>query len=122
MIHQFLPHGVSIKSVSQFAQHVHLGRQRLAKFRDDGDDGEPEEYDLSRVTAPVVIFWGDNDPLASEEDVAWLASQLGNCVASIRVEDPRFNHFDFLIGRNVYHVLYRRILALLPSPLSIPSL
>lgn len=114
-IHQFVPHGVSLNSVDQFVQHVQQGSKGLKTFHRD-DDQPPKAYDLRRVTAPVVIFWGQNDLLATEEDVDWLASNLGNCRASIRVPDPKFNHFDFLLGRNAYHVLYSHIIRLLPRP------
>lgn len=97
----------------------------------------PPAYDLSLVTAPVYLFWAGNDKVATSkvkmqhslkyshyfnnqinvyQDVVWLASKLGNLKGSIQVPDPKFNHFDFLIGYNVYRVLYSTIIPLLPDP------
>jgi hypothetical protein len=50
------------------------------------------------------------------KDVAWLASKLPNLKASIRVDYPYFNHWDFLWSVNVNELLYNRVLSLLPSP------
>lgn len=51
-----------------------------------------------------------------KKDVAWLASKLPNLKASIRVDYPYFNHWDFLWSVNVNELLYNRVLTLLPSP------
>ena len=48
--------------------------------------------------------------------MAWLASKLPNLKASIRVDYPHFNHWDFLWSTNVNELLYDRIMPLLPDP------
>lgn len=50
------------------------------------------------------------------QDVAWLASKLPNLQASIRVDYPYFNHWDFLWSVNINELLYNRLVALLPPP------
>ena len=50
------------------------------------------------------------------QDVAWLASKLPNLKASIRVDYPLFNHWDFLWSVNVNELLYNRLVSLLPAP------
>jgi hypothetical protein len=48
--------------------------------------------------------------------VAWLASKLSNLKASIRVDYPHFNHWDFLWSVNVNELLYNHLIKLLPPP------
>ncbi|KAK4007766.1 gastric triacylglycerol lipase [Daphnia magna] len=116
------PSGTSVRTVSQFAKSFNLG-QTFTRY-DYGPQGNfehygqgvPPEYDLNLVTAPVYLFWGENDLLTTPEDVAWLASKLPNLKASIRVDYPLFNHWDFLWSVNVNELLYNRLLTLLPPP------
>lgn len=74
----------------------------------------PPPYNLTTVTAPVILFWGENDWLATPKDVAWLAKRLGNLQGFYRVNLTEFNHLDFLWATNVDQLLYNQLLALLP--------
>lgn len=137
--------------MSQFAKNYNAEGETFIRY-DYGTEGnlkhygreKPPPYDLSLVTAPVYLFWGENDllttptvslPFLAEyltifdcllffpfptigflKDVAWLASKLPNLKASIRVDYPYFNHWDFLWSTNVNELLYDRIIPLLPDP------
>ena len=78
----------------------------------------PLAYNLRLVTAPVYIFWSENDLIVTPKDVAWLTANLGNVKGSFRVADPLFNHFDYVLGMNVNQVLNYPILRLMPPPWS----
>ncbi|XP_021960957.1 lipase 3 [Folsomia candida] len=56
----------------------------------------PPEYDISKITAPVALYWGQNDWLAAPADVYRLAEQLPNLVKFHRIDHNRFNHLDFV--------------------------
>jgi len=58
----------------------------------------PPDYDLSKVTAPVALYWGPNDLLSQQEDVYRLAFELPNLVKMHRVNLDKFNHLDFLFA------------------------
>jgi len=117
------PSGTSVRTVSQFAKNFNAEGETFIRY-DYGTEGnlkrygqeKPPAYDLSLVTAPVYLFWGENDLLTTPTDVAWLASKLPNLKASIRVDYPYFNHWDFLWSTNVNELLYDRIMPLLPDP------
>lgn len=74
----------------------------------------PPPYNLTTVTAPVVLYWGENDWLASPKDVTWLAKRLTNLQGFYRVNMTAFNHLDFLWATHVDQLLYNHLLQLLP--------
>jgi lysosomal acid lipase/cholesteryl ester hydrolase len=73
----------------------------------------PPDYDLSKVTVPVALFWSDNDWLADPEDVKYLTSNLPNIVANDRIPLPKFNHIDFLWGVDADVLVYKKLVSLL---------
>jgi len=112
--------GTSVNTILQFMQNRNAGL--VFNAFDYGEDENverygtttPQSYDLKQVKAPVHIFWGENDYVVAPEDVHWLATNLGNLKSIHRVEDPKFNHIDFLYGKNVNQMVYSRIFPLLP--------
>ncbi|GBP63056.1 Lipase 3 [Eumeta japonica] len=75
--------GTSWKTVVHFSQEI------VAKKFQQYDYGypqnmytygspQPPEYDLSRVTLPITLFWAKNDLLSSESDVMELRRRLPN--------------------------------------------
>lgn len=73
----------------------------------------PPEYDLSKVTVPVALFWSDNDWLADPEDVKYLTSNLPDIVLNERIPLPSFNHIDFLWGLDADTLVYSKLVPLL---------
>jgi hypothetical protein len=71
---------------------------------------QPPSYDLSAVTAPVYLYYADNDWMAAVEDVNELAGKLGNVVKKIRIPYEKFNHLDFLYASDADSLLYRKII------------
>ena len=85
------PAGTSAKTVAQFAQGYNS--KRFCHF-DYGDSltntrmygtSHPPDYDLAMVRLPVLLYWGNNDWLATPVDVENIAQQLPNLIASVRV-------------------------------------
>nr|XP_053646072.1 lipase lipl-1-like [Cherax quadricarinatus]XP_053646080.1 lipase lipl-1-like [Cherax quadricarinatus] len=75
----------------------------------------PPLYDLSRITAPVGLFWADNDWLGDPTDVARLAAELPNVVLNYEVELSEFNHLDFVWAIHANEYVYRQVLELLSN-------
>ncbi|XP_046452950.1 lipase 3-like isoform X1 [Daphnia pulex] len=111
--------GTSIRVIAQFAQHYNTGKEIFQHY-DFGKKGnlelygtpEPAVYDLSKVTAPVYLYYGLNDLISTREDSEWAASQLGNVKGLFQIDDDLFNHWDFLWSINVNELLYNHILPL----------
>ena len=87
------PAGTSAKTVAQFAQGYNS--KRFCRF-DFGDSlsntrmygsSIPPDYHLALVRTPVLLYWGNNDWLATPEDVENIAQNLPNLIASVRVRE-----------------------------------
>jgi len=74
---------------------------------------EPPKYDLSRVTCPTVIYYGENDLLCRPETVVQLAAELPNVRGCHRVDCDKFSHTDFLYAKDIDSLLYNQVVQLL---------
>lgn len=72
---------------------------------------EPPDYNLSAISARVYLISGRNDWFSSLIDVAKLRQNLKAKAKLIIVEDPMWNHFDFLFGIDAYKYVYSRIIS-----------
>lgn len=109
------PAGSATRQLVHYAQEVLSNRFEMYDYGKLKNvliygSATPPEYDLSRVTAPVVMYYGLNDFLATPEDVNRLARKLPNLKRSVAVNDVLFNHLDFLIASDVRHLLYEPVM------------
>lgn len=80
VIEGHFPGGTSVNTLAQFAQGYNTGKREGEQFRayDHGPSenlrrygiSRPPSYNLSLVTAPVYLFWGPGDLLATGHRVA----------------------------------------------------
>lgn len=118
LIMNHIPAGSSFKSWMHYIQ----GR-RSKKFRryDYGraknllmyHSAEPPEYDLSNVTVPIFMIYGNNDWLVDPADVKKLFHLLPNVIDIYEVPLSKFNHVDFLWAKDAPKLLYERILTII---------
>ncbi|PSN34873.1 Lipase 3 [Blattella germanica] len=74
---------------------------------------EPPEYNLNKITAPVALFYSDNDWLAAETDVDQLLNKLGNPLGKFRVPFDKFNHLDYMWAIHGPELVYNDIIELM---------
>lgn len=95
------PAGSSVRNVIHYAQGVNAGnfrkfdygrRENIEKY----GQPTPPEYDLSKITAPVAFYWGENDWLGAKADVYRLAEHIQNLQLIYRINHDKYNHLDFL--------------------------
>lgn len=111
------PAGGSIRQFVHFLQCHRSGR--FAQF-DEGKTenikryghSTPAAYALDLVTAPIAIYYGNNDLFVSVEDIQLLARKLPNVVLRYLHPNPKWNHIDFLYSVEA-PLVYRRILNLI---------
>ncbi|KAK7080101.1 hypothetical protein SK128_020556 [Halocaridina rubra] len=111
--------GTSTMTVVHFAQQVNSAsfqhydygkEENLKRYHQN----TPPPYYLNRVTAPVNLFWANNDWLADPTDVARLAKGLPNLVFNVKMPLPKFNHVDFIWGIDCDKLVFRKILKYMP--------
>ncbi|XP_041769585.1 lipase 1-like [Anopheles merus] len=116
MLLRHLPAGCSLKQVAHFGQVVTSGHFRPYDYgveenrRRYTGSAVPPDYDLTKVTAPVVIFYGLADQLTHPTDVRQLAGRLPNLVALNQLPNTTFNHMDFLLAGDAKDALYDSII------------
>lgn len=114
----FLSHlgsGTSWKTVVHFAQEINTGG-KFQQFDYGSKNLEiygsvyPPEYDLSKITLPISLFWSKNDLLSSEHDVKKLYHALESKKEMYLIPDPEFNHLDYLWAINAPRLLNNKVL------------
>nr|CAI5820933.1 unnamed protein product [Callosobruchus analis] len=96
---------------SQMVQSGKFAAKDLGKKTDALVYGQqcPIQYDISKVSVPVALFYGPNDWLTDEADVKQLYDELNPKVrcGMNRIKYNKFSHNDFLEGKNASTLLYK---------------
>ncbi|CAH0724353.1 unnamed protein product, partial [Brenthis ino] len=94
--------GTSWKTAVHFAQEI-VADGKFQQFDYGTKDNKriygsekPPEYDLTKISMPLKLFWAENDLLCSEEDVKLLYDKLPSSKQIYKVPEPTFNHLDYL--------------------------
>ncbi|XP_074037777.1 gastric triacylglycerol lipase [Leptinotarsa decemlineata] len=100
------PAGASIKMIIHYGQGVNSGKFKQYDYGRTSNlirYGTPEapDFNLSAVTTPVALYYGNNDFITVKQDVDRLASELPNVIKSKLVECRLFNHLDFIFAKNI---------------------
>lgn len=112
--------GLSTKDLVHLSQLINTGR--FQRF-DEGRNGNikrygsptPPDYDVSRITSPVVLICARNDWLSSLKDVETLNSKLPNILENYIVPNPDFSHNDHIYGNDAPKYVFKKILDYLPK-------
>lgn len=73
----------------------------------------PPPYNLSAITAPVFLHYGDNDWLSTPEDVNYLWREIKSVIGKFRVPHPKFNHLDFIFAIDAKTLIYDRMIKIM---------
>ncbi|XP_015182224.1 PREDICTED: lipase 3-like isoform X2 [Polistes dominula] len=118
LIFGHFPAGVSAKQIIHYSQGIVSGAfrkfdygfsQNLKKY----GSSQPPKYDLRKVKVPVAIFYGENDSLTHFSDVQKIIDKLPNVIETKKIEYSKFNHVDFLWGRDAKKLVYNNVVAVL---------
>lgn len=120
---KFLPAGTSTKTVVHYAQEI----QESGNFQnfDYGPEenmkrygnNTPPSYNLENISAPVVMFYAQNDWLAGYQDVKKLYTNIPAQAAQglYKVELDEFNHVDFLWGIDASELVYKKMFEIMKN-------
>lgn len=112
------PAGTSVHTINHYAQLIMSGGFHMYDYGFLGNQNHygqssPPDFNLANVQIPVALFWGQNDWLATPEDVAILAPQLPNLILNQRVPFDNFNHLDFVWAINADELVYFQLMDVL---------
>ncbi|XP_068082721.1 lipase 3 [Anabrus simplex] len=112
------PAGASIKTFQHFGQNINSGEFRKYDYGEENNllvygSRTPPQYDMSKITVPLAIMYGQNDIVVDPRDVAKTKAVLPNVVAYLKVPDEEFTHIDFAWAINAKSLVYEDIIKLL---------
>lgn len=96
----------------KFQKYDHGSANNLIKYP---GNTTPPEYNLTKVTSPVVIFHSQNDVFATVDDVLKSIKLLPNLRMVHLVEDELFTHVDFTYAKDADKLVYQQILEIMIS-------
>ncbi|CAG9562617.1 unnamed protein product [Danaus chrysippus] len=102
-LRQFFHYG-QLYSSGRFCRYDYGLIENLLKYK----SVTPPEYDLTKVTVPIQLFYSDNDWLSNVTDVKILYSKLPNVAATYRLN--KFNHLDYLYAKVARDLVYNKII------------
>ncbi|XP_062541900.1 uncharacterized protein LOC134209895 [Armigeres subalbatus] len=97
------PAGASLRQGLHFLQTMKSKRFSLYDFGEKEnmvryEKAAPPDYPLEKITAPVALYYGMNDPFVAIKDLEELAGKLPNLVLKQKMADWKWNHIDFIYG------------------------
>ncbi|KAF2352725.1 AB-hydrolase lipase domain [Trinorchestia longiramus] len=111
--------GVSVRSVAHLAQQPFAPGIQMYDYGSEAANRVrygslvPPLYNLSDVTAPVVICTAPNDSLMSEEDLQRMMRDLPDLVTRIVPFQRDFGHFDLLFAKNAKELIYNQLIEIM---------
>lgn len=71
----------------------------------------PPDYNVSIITAPMKLYYSPLDVFTNTTDVNRLLSKLTNDYEVKVLDQSKFNHIDFMWGKNAPTLVYQDIIA-----------
>lgn len=108
------PVGGSFKQLMHYFQVYNSGKFRQYDYGPEKNrllykSAAPPDYRLDRVTAPVFIYYSENDYIVSIKDIQKLSKRLRNVHALFKTPWKRWNHLDFICGLGVREYIFNKI-------------
>lgn len=119
-----LPTAAGSNQLLHFGQLVNSGRFRNFDYGKIGNwiqykRTSPPEYNLRNATIPVSVYYAEGDRLTVVKDVRSLINKLPNVINDYLVPHAKFNHVDFVWGKNAGQLVYDEIVKTIQSPESL---
>lgn len=113
-----MPAGMSWRQFTHYAQLILSKEFRPMDFGPEKNLQkygflEPPNYPLENIIVPTFFYAAQNDWLVNATDVRTCAAKLDSKFLAepvFEVPYKKFNHFDFLWGRNAYDAVLEKLL------------
>ncbi|XP_018395697.1 PREDICTED: gastric triacylglycerol lipase-like [Cyphomyrmex costatus] len=110
------PAGSSVQLVDHYFQNIIAKKFQaydhgyFGNYKHYGQN-TPIIYNLTKITAPMAIYYGNNDLIATKANTLEIYKHLPNVI--LLEENKLFNHFDFIIAINAKTLVFDGIIELL---------
>ncbi|XP_021204440.2 lipase 1 [Bombyx mori] len=108
------PAGTSLHNMAKYGQA--MTNDKFVKFNYGHQKNlelygtsEPPEYNISAVSPPVVVIYGENDGLVDTKDVEWAMERLPNVLEAVLIKDPAWNHMSVTYSSRVEEIIFPKI-------------
>ncbi|XP_021951739.1 lipase 3 [Folsomia candida] len=113
-----LPAGTSVRTIVHYAQGVTSGQFQKYDFGEEKNllvygSPVPPVYDWTKMTAPVALYWAQNDWLGVPDDTLRVMQNVVNLQRFWRINFDKFNHLDFLFALDLVPFVNRPVLEFL---------
>lgn len=102
-----VPSGASFKQFLHYSQEVKYGF--FGKYMNSSQI--PANFELWRITTPLILHSSLVDTLATPVDVNRLVTELTNSQTCVQTIKTKFNHLDFLWSINAASLVYAKIIS-----------
>lgn len=116
-----VPAGSSIKQVLHYAQLIKNKdfrqfdhKSKTANIKAYGSE-VPPSYPMHKIKVPIAIMHAENDWISSYEDVKIAIGKLPNVIDIYIVNNKKWNHQDYLWGKDAKSMVYNRVLELISN-------
>ncbi|KPJ02997.1 Lipase 1 [Papilio xuthus] len=115
VLYGHFPAGTSVRTMARYGQALYSEGYRKYDYGETNNIkvyGTPTApfHNLSAVHVPTYILHGNNDRLVDPADVRWLANSLPNVLERAEVDDPMWNHLDFMYSQHIRKLVLPKVL------------
>ncbi|XP_029171217.1 lipase 1-like [Nylanderia fulva] len=112
------PAGSSAKTFLHYVQAIQSGKFREYDYGSEKNllmynSVEAPDYDLTKITVPIALFYGKNDFLCDLADVKRLYNLLPNVMDLYEIPLLNFNHVDFIWAKDAPKLVYERVFTII---------
>ncbi|XP_053961534.1 lipase 3-like isoform X2 [Anastrepha ludens] len=104
-----LRHYFQLKGSNRFCQYDYGKQRNIERY----GSAESPTYRLDKITAPVALYYAQNDPLSNVADVKALIAELPNVVEHHMFPDKQWNHVSMLWGLKARELAHRNMMEVL---------
>ena len=111
---EHFPAGTSVHNMARYGQSMRTSRFQKFDYGKSKNlalygQNQPPLYNLSAVTTPFLIIYGQNDHLVDTKDIDWLVTKVPNLLEAKLVDDPLWNHFDVAYSQHNRRLVFPKV-------------
>ncbi|KAL3266970.1 hypothetical protein HHI36_011119 [Cryptolaemus montrouzieri] len=114
-----IPAGSSTKTVLHYGQEIkYNGKFQEYDYGTEGNIAKygcetPPIYNLTNIDVPLYLIYSTNDYMTGPIDVVRLSKQVKNLFGMYLIPLKKFNHVDFLFGKDALQMVYNPLVEVL---------